>query len=110
MKFWLLNNRFTFNLFCWICFSAIIHLQKAPITASLEMCLIYNLPHMGENIIIYSKKTFLMLIFEKSMYITYSYLILGFLVNIWDHGKNLLNKIWVVNTTANVTNHIFFLF
>ena len=58
---------------CWICFSAIIHLQKAPITASLEMCLIYNLPLMGENIIIYSKKTFLMLIFEKSIYITFRF-------------------------------------
>ena len=55
-------------------------------------------------------KMFLILIFEKSIYITYSYLILGFLVNIWDHGENLLYKIWVVNTNANVTNHNFFLF
>ena len=76
MTFRLLNNRFSFrelNIHCLpclyeifsvdksklntdeknICFSAIVHLQKAPSSASSE-----NAPLKGENIIIYSNKTF----------------------------------------------------
>ena len=41
---------------------------------------------IGENIIIYSNKTFKVAIYEK-IHITYSYLI-ECLVNIWKHGKN----------------------
>ena len=42
---------------CWrIRFSAIAHLQKATITASLEICPILDVPLMGDNMIIFVKK------------------------------------------------------
>ena len=68
------------SFFCYCTYTD----QKLSITASLK---IYNFPHIGENIIIISRKTCYVLIFEK-IHITQSYFI-TFLVNIWNHGKNL---------------------
>ena len=73
---------------CWrIRFSAIEHLQKAPIITSLEMCPIPYVPLLGKNIIIFSNKTFQVLMFQ-TLHITDSYII-TFMVNIWNQGKNL---------------------
>ena len=94
---WLLNYIFTFlngktdQKICWqIRFSAIVHLQKAPITASSE-----NMPHsqfftyMHENQKYYHlfKQNGLSAHIEK-IHITWSYSI-KILVNIWNHGKKL---------------------
>ena len=48
-----------------------------------KMCPVLDVPLMGENIII----SFQVLLFEN-IHITKSYII-EFLVNIWNHGKNL---------------------
>ena len=68
-------------------YSAIAHLQKAPITASLELVPVPDISPMGENIMIFSNETFQVLIFGKKIHITESYLS-KFLENILNHEKN----------------------
>ena len=99
----LLNNRCTFselkndeNNICWrIRFSAIAHIQKAPITASLE-----NVPDTKS----FACRRKYYHLFKQNVLSThirkYTHYWVQFLVNIWNEGKNL--KICVVKTTANM--------
>ena len=71
------------NLRKRIRFSAIVHLQKAPITTSSDSVPDSENPLIGENIIIYSNKTFkVQKLFAKIQFY------LSFFMNIRNHGKN----------------------
>ena len=92
MNIRLLNNRFTFkDLNLTIkenIFFLLMHINRRHLSPPVwKMCLIPDLPLMGENIIIFSNKTFQVLTFEKIHDTEYN--LKKCLVNIWNHGKNL---------------------
>ena len=61
-----------------------LSLQKAPISASSENVLNSNLPPIGENIVIFSKKNVFSAHIRKNRHNW-----IKILVNIWNLGKNL---------------------
>ena len=68
-------------------FFAITHLQRAPIIASSENVPEYRCSAYGRKYLIYNKNVS-STHFRKKIHISESYIV-NFLLNIWNHGKNL---------------------